>query len=159
MGVGVGGSVGRLPAPAARLGSELAPLAQELDFLLVDLTNIKFWPVTDPDDLEVLRDGLERFRELEAEYRGEPNGWNRAASKAGSFIHERLGAAGPGQGIDFVDLELKTHFTPWVTDLMVRSGVKQSLAAAEALGKSPVPILHFVIDVRTGQFAMFSVQP
>ena len=39
------------------------------------------------------------------------------------------------------------------------SGVQQSLAAAEALGEAPVAILHFVIDVSTGQFAMFSVQP
>jgi len=160
MGAGsLGGGVGQLPMAAPRVASELAPLAQELEFVLADLANITFHPVTDPDDLEVLQDGLELFKKLEAEYRGEPNGWNKAASEAGSYVHQRLGAAGPGEGVDFVDLELKTHWTPWVTKLTLMSGVQQSLAAAEALGEAPVAILHFVIDVSTGQFAMFSVQP
>ena len=87
----------------------------------------------------------------------ETHDFHRAAREAGNAIHENMGAK--PKGLDYKQGELKTHWVGHIDESQIRRGINQVVKDAQKRGGSPKPVLHWVVDLRTGKAVQYKIEP
>jgi RHS repeat-associated protein len=121
------------------------------------IRQVKIEDVTDPRERAALSAALNEFRKV---YRSTGD-YHKAATAAGVEAHRLFGSRGPGQGIDFVEGELKTQWPSKdeMGEREMRAGLKQVLKYAAESGTAPKPVKHYVVDIKTGKAVTYTVDP
>jgi hypothetical protein len=139
---------GALRIPGSRGATRSPAYLREERKLQGAVDQLQFERVTSQRELRALTRGEAALRAAEKQGAS----FQQAASEAGSVVHERMGAAGSGGGIDYRGQgELKTHWTGDVSRQQLRSGLGQAQAANVS------QILHYLYDPKSKGYFKFLV--